>query len=111
MEEHELKSKGCVEVNIATNEQNLKILVDEKNSEITVITPAGNKIMIRDIDNGIVLADQYENNIQMNQQGITIASNGDLTLKAKQNIVIESDCSINAKAKDCLKMEANASAE
>lgn len=66
-----------------------KIIMDDEKKSIEISTKKGNKITISDDLKGIVIEDENKNKITMDDQGITIESSKDLTLKAKSNIKIE----------------------
>ena len=67
----------------------LQLKFDEENKVITLLTPGGNTLVISDEDKGITLTDQNSNKIQMNDSGIVIDSQSDLTLTAAQGVTIK----------------------
>lgn len=67
----------------------LQLKFDDENKVVTILTPGGNTLVISDEDKGITLTDQNSNKIQMNDSGVTIESQSNLTLKAAQDISIQ----------------------
>jgi Rhs element Vgr protein len=67
----------------------LQLKFDDKNKVITILTPGGNTIVLSDQDKGITITDQNSNKIEMNDSGIVVESQSNLTLKASQEVKIE----------------------
>jgi Rhs element Vgr protein len=76
---------------IVTNSK-LTLEFDDDQKIITLKTPAGNKLVISDADGGkgFALTDQQNNTITMSDQGVSIVSKSTLSLKADQDITLES---------------------
>jgi uncharacterized protein (DUF2345 family) len=51
-------------------------------------TPSGNKIIFSDEDKSISINDQNSNTITMSESGIAMNSNKDISITAKQNLVL-----------------------
>jgi Rhs element Vgr protein len=66
----------------------LTLEFDDEKKVVTVVTPAGNTIVLSDEDRSIVLADQHGNRAQLNQDGIRLESPADITLDAKGKITL-----------------------
>lgn len=68
----------------------LQVKFDDAKKEITLLTPAGNTIVLSDADGakGIKLTDQNKNFMEMNDKGININSASDITITAAQNLTI-----------------------
>lgn len=66
----------------------LQLKFDDENKVITILTPGGNTMVFSDQDKGITITDQNNNQIQMNDNGVTIESKSDLTIKAAQAVKI-----------------------
>jgi len=62
---------------------------DDKKSVIELETPEKNKITIDDENKSIIILDQNKNKIEMNDSGITIKSDKDITLEAGGNVTIK----------------------
>lgn len=90
--------------------EKITLELDDEKKALKIATPGGNTILVSDDQNGISMKDQNGNTIVMNDQGVTIESPKKLTLKAAQDISIESN-NVNIKAKAQLKATGNASAE
>jgi Rhs element Vgr protein len=96
----------------------LKIVFDDDKKAIAIETPGGNKITISDADKGIAIKDQNGNTLTLNDRGISIKSskditleaNGNLTLKATQDVKIEG-LNVQAKANAQFKAQGSAGAE
>lgn len=96
----------------------LKIVFDDDKKFITIETPGGNKITISDADKGIALKDQNGNSLILNDRGIVIKSSkditleaqGNLTLKATQDVKIEG-LNVQAKANAQFKAQGSAGVE
>jgi len=86
--------------------ESMKLTFNEEDKIITLETPGGNKVVISDKEKGISLTDENRNKLVMNDNGITLQSARDLTLKAQANIKVEANQSINIKAQTDLKSEA-----
>lgn len=76
----------------------LKIEFDEEKKSITIVTPGKNQIEISDDGKSIRLADQHKNTLVLDQNGITLNSAKDITLKAKANIVLDATAKASVKA-------------
>nr|WP_281380708.1 type VI secretion system tip protein VgrG [Rhabdobacter roseus] len=75
----------------------LKLVFDDEQKTITLETPAGNKLLLSEAEEGIFLADQHGNKFSMNSRGIALESTQNLTLKAAQSTQLEA-LNIEAKA-------------
>jgi uncharacterized protein involved in type VI secretion and phage assembly len=68
----------------------LRFLFNDDKKSVIIETPEGNRLSITEKDkNKIKIEDKDGSIIEMTGEGITIESAGNLTLKAKKNIVIE----------------------
>lgn len=67
----------------------IKVLFNDEDPSLLIETPGGNKLTISDKDEGIELADQNDNKILMNADGITLESAADLIFKASGDIKTE----------------------
>jgi len=76
---------------IVTNSK-LTLEFDDDQKIITLKTPAGNTLVISDADGGkgLTLTDQQKNTIILSNEGVSILSKSTLSLKADQDITIES---------------------
>ncbi|HDR2161130.1 TPA: type VI secretion system tip protein VgrG, partial [Enterobacter cancerogenus] len=68
----------------------MKVIFDDENSVMILNTPNGNSVTISDKDKSITLSDQNSNVISMGQSGISLTSNKDIVISAKQSVKIES---------------------
>jgi phage baseplate assembly protein gpV len=66
-----------------------KVILDDEKKVIELSTKKGNKITISDDTKGITMEDENKNKVVLNNEGITIESCKDFTVKAKGNIAIE----------------------
>lgn len=83
---------------------NLKLTFDDDQKVITLETPDGNKLNLSEHDKSVVLQDQHQNEIKLDQDGITINSKKDLKLNAPGAISIEGNSiALAAKAEISLK--------
>ncbi len=96
----------------------LKVTFDDDQKIIILETPGGNKITLSDADESITLADQNDNTLTLNGDGITIKSPKDITLEATGKITLKAtqDASleglnVNVKANAQFKAEGSAGAE
>lgn len=78
-----------------------KFLIDDTadKQKITVETKKKNTIIISDADKSITIMDQNKNKIVMDDKGITIETDKDLTMKAKGKITIEGTKDVKAESK------------
>jgi Rhs element Vgr protein len=63
--------------------------VDTDKASVFIQTPAKNKLLLDDTDEGIFLSDQHGNTITMNKDGIAITSAKDLKIEASGNVEIK----------------------
>lgn len=92
----------------------LRLQFDETGEGILLQTPSGDRITLtgkKQGSQGIVLQDQFGNQINMGQNGIVIKSIGSLGLEAATNIDIKANANINAQAQAQLSLKGNAMAE
>lgn len=82
---------------IVSNEK-LKIIFDDENKGIQLITPGGNQMTLNDTDKGITIEDQNGNKLEFSSSGITMESASDMTLKATGNVSIEGGGNVDVKA-------------
>jgi Rhs element Vgr protein len=88
----------------------LKLLFDEDQKSVTIETPNGKRWTLNDDDGSITVEDENGNKMSMTADGISLESNGDLTLKASGDIVIEG-MNITESANISYKAEGNSGAE
>jgi Rhs element Vgr protein len=67
----------------------MKMIFDDEKISFTFETPNGNKLSISDEDGEIVLADENDNVVTLNADGITIESAADINIKAGGDINLE----------------------
>lgn len=67
----------------------LKIEFDDEKKVITVITPAGNKIVISDDQKSILIQDQSSNKVELGTSGISLSSPKDISLQADGKISLD----------------------
>jgi Rhs element Vgr protein len=81
-----------------TSRSSMRIFFDDGQKQITLVTPAGNQIMLDDTGQQIVLQDQNQNSITMDATGITLSSTtGAINIQAAAgNIQITSGASLSA---------------
>lgn len=90
----------------------MKLLFNDESDKYTIhiSTPGGNKLILSEADKKIHIEDQHGNKILLSQEGISIESIKDLTLKAAGNIKTEGN-NISVKGKAQTKVEGAAGAE
>lgn len=74
----------------------LKMEFDDDKKIITLITPAGNQVVISDDGKSILLQDQNSNKVELNSSGITLDTPKDINLKAQGKIVLTATGNIEA---------------
>ena len=79
--------KNTIKTIITQSKMQLKF--DEEKKIITILTPGGNTMVFSDEDKGITITDQNSNKIAMNNEGVIVESQSDLTLKASKEVKIE----------------------
>ena len=77
----------------------LYVEFDEEKKIITLKTPGGNTMELSDDGKCIHLADQHKNEITMNDSGISLSSNKDIILKAKNSITMDATSKISITSK------------
>ncbi|MFN0175737.1 MAG: type VI secretion system tip protein VgrG [Saprospiraceae bacterium] len=88
----------------------MKFLWDDDKKSLELSTPAGNRVLLSEDEKTLGLQDQHGNKIVLDKSGITLESTKDITLKAKNNLVLEGN-QLEAKAKTKASMNGNASTE
>lgn len=78
-----------------------KFLIDDTadKQKVTVETKKKNTIIISDADKSITIMDQNKNKIVMDDKGITIESDKDITMKAKGKITMTGQKDVTAESK------------
>jgi Rhs element Vgr protein len=66
-----------------------KIEFNEEDKVITVMTPAGNTIVLSDKDKSILMKDQNGNRVELNPSGITLDSPKNIQVTAKGTITLD----------------------
>ena len=89
---------------IVTREK-MRIEFDEEKKAITISTPGKNTVEISDDEKRIRLTDQHKNELLMDNNGISISSSKDITLKAKGGITMDASSKISATAKSDISLE------
>lgn len=85
----------------------LQMHFDDDKKVITIKTPGGNKIVVSDQDQAILLEDSHGNTIKMNSDGITLDASK-ISLKSKQEITIEAGTDLKAKGTANAELKAGA---
>ncbi|MBL1179240.1 type VI secretion system tip protein VgrG [Pantanalinema sp. GBBB05] len=89
----------------------LKLYFNDEKKVMQLATPAGNKMILSEDEQAIVLQDQHNNKIVMNQDGITIESSQAIGLKAGTEITVESGTALNLQGGTQLKLEGTSGVE
>jgi uncharacterized protein involved in type VI secretion and phage assembly len=76
----------------------MRLHFDDDKKTVTVDTPGGNSVVLSDDEQAITLTDQHGNRITMNSDGITLEGSK-ITLKSKQETVIDAGSELKAKSK------------
>ncbi len=74
---------------------NLRIEFDESKKVTTIDTPGGNKIVISDDEQSILLSDQNSNTVELSPNGINLNSPMDINIKSKAKITMEAEMGID----------------
>jgi uncharacterized protein involved in type VI secretion and phage assembly len=85
--------------------ENLKLEFDEENKVITVLTPAGNTIVLSDQDQSILLEDGNGNKVELAPGGISLDSPSDISITAKGKIAIDGKTGVNVSSTSDVKVE------
>ncbi len=72
----------------------LRILFDDANKVLQLITPGNNTLVLDDKQQQVALNDQNGNSLVMSSAGITLKSAASITLQAPQNVTIKGDAGI-----------------
>jgi Rhs element Vgr protein len=76
----------------------LRVLFDDEKKVLSLVTPAGNTLVLDDQNKQVELKDQNGNSIVMAQGGITIKSNGNITVDAAQKVTIKGTTGIDVQS-------------
>ena len=79
--------------------EQLSLSYDEEKKEISLSTPAGNKIILSDDKKGIRFEDQNGNVLELNDKGVSIEGNSDIKVKMSGNATIEATGDIKLSTK------------
>lgn len=88
----------------------MKVIFNDDKKSLVIETPAGKKITMDEEADLIKLEDDHSNAITMNSDGITIETQGKISLKAQQDIEAEG-MNVNMKANTGFTAEGSASLE
>ncbi|MBO4843633.1 MAG: type VI secretion system tip protein VgrG [Bacteroidales bacterium] len=90
--------------------EGLRLEFDDEGKTVTIETPGGNSIKVSDDSKGIILEDQNGNKVTLDQNGISLESAKDVSIKAKGDVNVEG-VDINLKANAQLVAKGSASSE
>ena len=90
--------------------EKMKMTFDDEKKIIAFETPGGNKLTLSEEDKGIMIEDQNGNKITLNDQGISIESAKEITIKATKDLKAEG-MNLELKAQTAFKAEGSGSAE
>lgn len=88
----------------------MSMIWDDEKKSFAISTPAGNRIEINEESGKLTITDKNNNLIEMNENGISIESSGNLRISAKTGIDIEG-VNISNKAKGKFVADGDAGAE
>ncbi|WP_317932313.1 type VI secretion system tip protein VgrG [Halioxenophilus sp. WMMB6] len=89
----------------------MKWLLNDEKVEMSLATPAGNKLQLSEEQKAIVLEDQHGNSITLNEEGITLSSAKAIKFDATADLELNAQQAITIKAGTELKLEGGVSAE
>ncbi len=95
--------KNSIKAIVTKND--LKLEFDDEQKILTAETPGGNKMVLSDKDKSILLQDQNGNKIEMGNNGITLNSAKDITIKATGKMTLQANQTIDLKATADLNLE------
>ena len=84
----------------------MRVEFNEEKKVITVSTPGKNMVEISDDGKYIKLTDQHKNEIVMDNNGISLSSAKDISLKAKGDIKMDANMKISGTAKSDISLDA-----
>lgn len=82
-----------------TDESTLALKYDSDAHTLTIITPGGNRIVIGDADDSIVIEDQRGNRARFDATGISLNSAGNISIHARGNLSLSADGRIDLASK------------
>lgn len=77
----------------------LKVEFDDDKKVVTILTPAGNTIVISDDAKSILLQDQNNNKVELSESGIVLDSPKDISITAKGKISLDATGEIDVSSK------------
>jgi uncharacterized protein involved in type VI secretion and phage assembly len=89
----------------------MQFAFDDEKREVSLSTPVGNRIVLSEDQQSIVMEDQNGNSIKLTAEGIQIESAKAVTLKAGTELKIESGTALSATGGTELKLEGGTTAE
>ncbi|HCZ17931.1 hypothetical protein [Wolinella succinogenes] len=92
------------------NSNPLQIEYDSSTQTLTLTTPMNHRIIIRESSDSLLIQDSHQNQLTFDSKGISLESQGDLTLRAKGDIKIEAT-HIKQHAETSLSLKGKTSAE
>lgn len=66
--------------------EELKMLLNDDEKSITIETPGGKKVVLDDNEGSILMEDENGNSVELNSDGITIKSAGDIVIEATGDV-------------------------
>lgn len=75
-----------------------RVVFDEKNKIITIVTPGNNTVVLSDQDQSILVQDQNNNSVKLSSSGIALDSPYDIKLTAQGGISLSAVNNINLSA-------------
>lgn len=77
------------------SKSSLRVMFDDKNKILSLITPANNTVVLDDQNKQIEVKDQNGNSIVMSASGIAIKSDKDISIKAGNKVTIQGDAGVD----------------
>ncbi|OUM06833.1 type IV secretion protein Rhs [Pseudomonas syringae] len=77
----------------------LRVLFDDKNAILSLITPGQNSVVLDDQHQKIEISDKNGNSIVMSESGITLKSDQNISMQAAQKITLTGDLGIEIQSK------------
>lgn len=99
---HELTADNFTKAIVTRSK--LRVEFDDDKKEITILTPAGNTIVLSDNDKKILVQDQTGNRVELGTGGITLDSPKDIGISAKGKISIDAVGAIDISSKADVKV-------
>lgn len=89
----------------------IQVLINDKDTVITLSTPAGHQFVLDDKDGSVLLKDKNGNSIKLDSAGIAIESKADFKLSASQGVELKAGTQLKAEGSAGIEVSSSGTAK